>query len=67
MATTKKTDAVETTETAAKTEAKTVKVKVIKAFKDKETGKLHKVGDMLEITAERLAEIKKVGNFVRKA
>ncbi|MDD6145917.1 MAG: hypothetical protein PUB43_02600 [Oscillospiraceae bacterium] len=41
-------------------------VKVIKKFRDKETGKINKVDDILEITDERLAEIKEVGNFVEE-
>lgn len=65
MATTKKTEA--EAAVAAEETAKTVKVKVIKAFKDKETGKLRKVGETLEITEDRYKEIMKVGKFLRKA
>lgn len=42
-----------------------MKVKVTRAFKDKRVGnKLRKTGDEFDCTAERLAEIKKAGNFV---
>lgn len=41
-----------------------MKVKVIKKFRDKETKKIHKAGDELNITKKRFAEIQKVGNFV---
>ena len=49
------------------TEKKTVekvKVKVLKRFKDKYTGKGYKIGDILTIKKERLDEILKVGNLV---
>lgn len=41
-----------------------MKVKVIREFIDRHTGKLHLVGDTLEITDERYAEIGKSGKFV---
>ena len=37
-----------------------MKVKVIKKFIDKHTGKVHKVGEVLNIKKERLEEINKV-------
>ena len=37
-----------------------MKVIVNKKFVDKETGELHKVGDEIEVTEERLAEIQSV-------
>ena len=43
-----------------------MKVKVIKAFRDKHTGKLNKVGAKLNITKERYDEILKVGKFVEE-
>lgn len=33
-------------------------------FKDKVTGKVCKVGDIIDVTDKRLAEIKKAGRFV---
>lgn len=41
-----------------------IKVKVKKAFLDRRTGVKHKVGDNLTVTAERLREIKRSGDFV---
>lgn len=41
-----------------------MKVKVIKKFRDKETKKIHAVGEELTITKKRFVEIQKVGNFV---
>jgi hypothetical protein len=41
-----------------------MKAKVIMPFKDKATGKVHKVGDVIECVPARLAEIKKAGRFV---
>lgn len=42
-----------------------MKAKVIRAFKDKTANnKLRKTGEVIDCTAERLAEIKKAGNFV---
>lgn len=43
-----------------------MKVKVIRKFRDKYTGVLHKKGDLLDITEERYAEIMGVGDFVFK-
>ena len=43
-----------------------MKVKVIKAFIDKYNKKYHAVGETLEITAERFAEISKVGALVQE-
>lgn len=43
-----------------------MKVKVIQKFRDKNTGKIHKVDDTIVISKERFAEIQKVGNFVEK-
>lgn len=37
-----------------------MKVKVMKEFVDKHTKKLHKENEIMEITKERLAEIRKV-------
>lgn len=37
-----------------------MKVKVLVKFKDKHTGKIHKVDDVLTINEERLAEIQSV-------
>lgn len=39
-------------------------VKVKTEFKDKYTGELHKVGDILEVDIQRINEILKVGSFV---
>lgn len=41
-----------------------MKVKVRTEFKDKHTRKLHKVGDELEMTLDRINEVLKVGNFI---
>lgn len=41
-----------------------MKVKVRTEFKDKYTGKMHKVGDELEMTLERINEVLKVGSFI---
>lgn len=41
-----------------------MKVKVISEFKDKYTETLHKIGDELEMPAERINEILKVGRFI---
>lgn len=44
-----------------------MKVKVLKEFIDVHTEELHKVGDVMEITEERFAEIKKVNaDLVKK-
>jgi hypothetical protein len=34
-----------------------MKLKVLKAFKDKETGEMRKVGEVIEVTDERGAEL----------
>lgn len=41
-----------------------MKVKVRTEFKDKYTGKMHKTGDELEMTLERINEVLKVGSFI---
>lgn len=41
-----------------------MKAKVIMPFKDKVTGKVLNTGAEIEVTPERLAEIKKAGNYV---
>lgn len=41
-----------------------MKVKVRTEFKDKHTGKLHKAGDEVEMTIDRINEVLKVGNFI---
>lgn len=43
-----------------------MKVKVIKAFRDKHTKKLHKVNDILTVNKERYEEILKTGKFVEE-
>lgn len=40
------------------------KVKVKKEFLDRRTGVMHKEGETLTVTAERLREIKRSGDFV---
>lgn len=40
--------------------AKKVKVQVVKAFIDRRSKRVHAVGDVLNITEARLAEIRKV-------
>lgn len=42
-----------------------MKVKVTEQFRDKNTGKLHNVGEELEVSVERLNEILSVGSFVK--
>ena len=44
-----------------------MKVKVRTEFKDKHTGKLHKAGDELEMTLDRINEVLKVGSFIELA
>lgn len=39
---------------------------VIKKFRDKETGKIHNVGDTIKCTEARAKEILSVGNFIKK-
>lgn len=41
-----------------------MKVRVIKAFVDKQSKKVRKVGDVFDCTSDRLGEIKKAGSFV---
>lgn len=41
-----------------------MKVKVVKRFKDKKNGKIHKVNDIITISKERYEEILTVGKFV---
>lgn len=41
-----------------------MKVKVIQPFKDKVTNKVHKTNDVIEVTPERLKDIKKAGRYV---
>lgn len=43
-----------------------MKVKVIERFRDKNTKKIHKVGDVLTISKERYDEILTVGTFVEE-
>lgn len=43
-----------------------MKVKVLKRFKDKHTGKIHEKGKTITVTKERFDEILKVGKFVEK-
>lgn len=43
-----------------------MKVKVIKKFKDKNTKKIHNVGDELKISKERFSEIESIGHFVEE-
>ena len=43
-----------------------MKVKVIKRFKDKTTGKVRKVDDVFTVSKERFAEIIKAGPYVEE-
>lgn len=43
-----------------------VRVRVLATFRDKYTREIHKKGEELEITTERLAELTKPKQFVRK-
>lgn len=43
-----------------------MKAKVISSFKDKETGKVRKVGEEFTCTKKRFNEILSVGNFVEE-
>ncbi|WP_155522647.1 hypothetical protein [Anaerosacchariphilus polymeriproducens] len=43
-----------------------MKVKVINRFIDKETRKLHKENELMELTKKRVTEIQKAGNFVEE-
>lgn len=42
-----------------------MQVQITAEFKDKHTGKQHKVGSKEEMTIERINEILKVGNFIK--
>ena len=44
-----------------------MKVKVIEEFRDKHTGELRRIGDILDIRAEREKEILSVGRLVERA
>ena len=46
---------------------KTIKVTVKKEFLDRRTGLIHKPGSTLTVTAERLREIKRSGDYVEVA
>ncbi len=41
-----------------------IKVKTLLKFRDKYSGKVHKVGDVFSVTKERFDEILKAGKFV---
>ena len=41
-----------------------MRVRVKTEFRDKHTGELHKTGDELDMSVERINEIIKVGNFI---
>lgn len=43
-----------------------MKAKVLKVFKDKHNGKIHKVGDVLTISKERFNEILSVAPLVEE-
>lgn len=43
-----------------------MKARVVMPFMNKQTGKLCNTGDIIEISAERFAEIKKAGRFVEE-
>lgn len=43
-----------------------MKVKVIKSFIDKHTGKVHDLNEVFNVTDDRYKEIEKVGHFVEK-
>ena len=44
--------------------AKMIKVTVKKEFHDRYTGKMRKVGDKFDVTYDRLAEIRRSGDYV---
>lgn len=44
-----------------------MKAKVLKKFRDKNTGKIHKKNDVITISKERFEEILKAGKFVEEA
>lgn len=41
-----------------------MKVKVTVEFKDKHTGKMRKVGDILDLEVQRINEILSIGSFI---
>lgn len=43
-----------------------MKAKVLRQFKDKYSGKVYKVGDVITISKDRYEEILKVGKLVEK-
>ena len=43
-----------------------MKAKVLQAFKDKHSGRLHKAGDVITISKERYEEILTVGKLVEE-
>ena len=43
-----------------------MKVKVIEEFRDRHTGELRRIGDILDITSEREKEILSVGRFIER-
>ena len=43
-----------------------MRVEVIQKFKDKHTGEIRNVGDVLDVTQERFDEIMTVGEFVKE-
>lgn len=43
-----------------------MKAKVLKRFKDKYSGKIHNVGDVITISKDRFNEILTVGEFVEE-
>lgn len=57
-----KTTNVKTTEEQAET---LVKVRVLITFRDKNTRQIHKKGEVLEVTASRLAELTASRQFVK--
>ena len=52
----------------AKTEKKSekIQVKCVKNFRDKNTGKLRKAGDIFKVTEDRYKEILAVGKLIEK-
>ena len=44
--------------------SKEIKVIVKKEFLDRHSGKLHKVGDEIKVSAARLREIKNAGDYI---
>lgn len=43
-----------------------MKAKVIMPFKDKVTGETNNLGDVIDVTKKRFAEIKNAGNFIEE-